>query len=110
MAHGERVGLGMQVGAALELARLLLGVERLAECVRDLVEVSRERGGGALRGTGHPAIPACAPRERGISLGAAGIASIMAYRTKWTRQRARARICVTQATGGAFRQKIGNAF
>ena len=41
MAHRQRVGLRVQIGAALELARVLLGVERLAEGIDGLVEVRR---------------------------------------------------------------------
>ena len=41
MAHRQRVGLRVQVGAPVELARLLLGVQRLADRVDGLVEVRR---------------------------------------------------------------------
>lgn len=41
VTHGQRVALGVQVGATVELARSLLGVQRLAQRVDRLVEVGR---------------------------------------------------------------------
>ena len=45
MAHRQRVGLRVQIGSTVELARFLLGVQRLADRVDGLVEVRRREVG-----------------------------------------------------------------
>lgn len=58
MAHRQRIGLGVDVGTALEFARLLLGVQRLAQRIRRLIEVSgREVGGEGIHRAEREGVP-----------------------------------------------------
>ena len=45
MAHRQRVALGVQIGAPIELARLLLGVQGLTQRIDRFVEVGRREVG-----------------------------------------------------------------